>query len=200
MIRWTHAGISPAATAVLWSESVAAEVVVFLFLGPRLLRAVTPAGAMAAAAFCGVVRWGVLAQTVDAIALALVQPLHGFTFALLHLAAMRIMSETVPRDLAATAPAVYGLVAVGGATAILILALGVVVRAFRGGRFLVYGNALRGGIPHYLAAAAGVRWRNVASFGAGFNVRVTDIQEQQGGLKGVAFGRAGLLVAWRSPF
>src|SRR5438094_16518 len=57
VIRWTHAGISPAATGVLWSESVAAEVLVFLFLGPRLLRAVTPAGAMAVAAFCGVVRW-----------------------------------------------------------------------------------------------------------------------------------------------
>src|SRR5436190_653466 len=83
-----------------------------------------PAGAMAAAAFCGVVRWGVLAQTVDVLALGLVQPLHGFTFALLHLAAMRIIGDTVPRDLAATAQAVYGLVAVGGATAVLILVSG----------------------------------------------------------------------------
>jgi PPP family 3-phenylpropionic acid transporter len=124
VIRWTHAGISPAAIGVLWSESVAAEVIVFLFLGPRLLRAVTPAGAMAAAAFCGVVRWGVLAQTVDVLALGLVQPLHGFTFALLHLAAMRIIGDTVPRELAATAQAVYGLVAVGGATAVLILVSG----------------------------------------------------------------------------
>jgi MFS transporter, PPP family, 3-phenylpropionic acid transporter len=124
VIRWTHAGISPAATGVLWSESVAAEVLVFLFLGPRLLRAVTPAGAMAVAAFCGVVRWGVLAQTVDVIALGLVQPLHGFTFALLHLAAMRIIGDTVPRELAATAQAVYGLVAVGGTTAVLILVSG----------------------------------------------------------------------------
>jgi PPP family 3-phenylpropionic acid transporter len=124
VIRWTHAGISPAAIGVLWSESVAAEVVVFLFLGPRLLRAVTPAGAMAAAAFWGLVRWGVLAQTVDVLALGLVQPLHGFTFALLHLVAMRIIGDTVPRQLAATAQAVYGLVAVGGATAVLILVSG----------------------------------------------------------------------------
>src|SRR5262249_6192246 len=29
-------------------------------------------------------RWGVLAQTTEVAALALVQPLHGFTFALLH--------------------------------------------------------------------------------------------------------------------
>src|SRR6266576_2263899 len=38
VIRWTQAGISPAIISVLWSESVAAEVLVFLFLGPKLLR------------------------------------------------------------------------------------------------------------------------------------------------------------------
>jgi MFS transporter, PPP family, 3-phenylpropionic acid transporter len=119
-----EAASHPAATGLLWSESVAAEVLVFFFLGPRLLRALSPAGALAVAAFCGVVRWAVLALTVDVLALGLVQPLHGFTFALVHLAAMRIIGDTVPRDLAATAQAVYGLVAVGGATAVLLLLSG----------------------------------------------------------------------------
>jgi MFS family permease len=50
--------------------------------------------------------------------------LHGFTFALLHLASMRIITDTVPRALAATAQAVYGLVGVGGATAALMLLSG----------------------------------------------------------------------------
>ena len=124
VIRWTQAGISSATVGVLWAESVAAEVVVFLFLGPRLLRAVTPTVALAVAASCGLVRWAVMAQTVDVAALALVQPLHGFTFALLHLASMRIIADTVPRVLAATAQAVYGLVGVGGATAVLTLLSG----------------------------------------------------------------------------
>jgi MFS transporter, PPP family, 3-phenylpropionic acid transporter len=84
VIRWTQAGISASSTAVLWSESVAAEVLVFLFLGPRILRAFTPTVALAVAAFCGLVRWAVMAQTVDVAALALIQPLHGFTFALLY--------------------------------------------------------------------------------------------------------------------
>jgi MFS transporter, PPP family, 3-phenylpropionic acid transporter len=44
VIRWMQAKISPAATGVLWSESVAAEVIVFFFLGPWLLRALSPAG------------------------------------------------------------------------------------------------------------------------------------------------------------
>jgi PPP family 3-phenylpropionic acid transporter len=124
VIRWTQAGISPATVGVLWSVSVVAEVLVFLFLGPRLLRAVTPTIALAVAASCGLVRWAVIAQTADVAALALIQPLHGFTFALLHLASMRIITDTVPRALAATAQAVYGLVGVGGATAVLILLSG----------------------------------------------------------------------------
>jgi PPP family 3-phenylpropionic acid transporter len=124
VIRWTQAGVSPSITGVLWSESVAAEVLVFLFLGPRILRSFTPTVALAVAAFCGLVRWAVMAQTVDVAALVLVQPLHGFTFALLYLASMRIIADTVPRALAATAQAVYGLVGVGGATALLMLLSG----------------------------------------------------------------------------
>jgi PPP family 3-phenylpropionic acid transporter len=124
VIHWTQAGINPATTSVLWSESVAAEVVVFLFLGPGLLRAFTPSVALMVAAACGVVRWAVMAQTAHVAALALVQPLHGFTFALLYLASMRIITDTVPRALAATAQAFYGLVGVGGATAVLTLLSG----------------------------------------------------------------------------
>ena len=124
VIRWTEAGITPATTAALWSESVAAEVLVFLFAGPRLLGLLNPAGALAVAASCGLVRWGVMAQSADVAALALVQPLHGFTFALLHLACMRVIADTVPRGLAGTAQTVYGLVGVGGATAVLTVLSG----------------------------------------------------------------------------
>jgi MFS transporter, PPP family, 3-phenylpropionic acid transporter len=124
VISWTRAGISPAIAGVLWAESVAAEVLVFLFLGPRLLRAIPSSGALALAAVCGAVRWGVLAQTADVLALGATQILHGATFALLHLAVMRIIADAVPRQLAATAQAVYGLVGVGGATAVLILLSG----------------------------------------------------------------------------
>ncbi len=46
------------------------------------------------------------------------------SFALLHLASMRIITETVPSALAGTAQAVYGLVGVGGAMAILTILSG----------------------------------------------------------------------------
>jgi MFS transporter, PPP family, 3-phenylpropionic acid transporter len=124
VIRWSEAGISPATIGLLWSESVAGEALVFLLIGPTLLRVLNLTGALALAAFCGLVRWGVMAQTTEVAALALVQPLHGFTFALLHLASMRIVTDTVPSALAGTAQAVYGLVGVGGATAVFIVLSG----------------------------------------------------------------------------
>jgi PPP family 3-phenylpropionic acid transporter len=124
VIRWREAGIRPATIALLWSESVAAEVLIFLLIGPPLLRVLKPTGALSCAALCGLLRWGVMAQTTELAALALVQPLHGFTFALLHLASMRLITGTVPPALAGTAQAVYGLVGVGGATAVLMILSG----------------------------------------------------------------------------
>lgn len=118
------AGVSPQTIGVLWSLSVAAEVVVFFFLGPWLLRRLTPVGAVALAATAGAARWLVAAFTTDIVALSLIQPLHGVTFALLHLACMRLLAQSVPDALAATAQAIYGTVGVGAATALLTLLSG----------------------------------------------------------------------------
>ena len=124
VIRWTAAGISPVTASFLWSESVASEVLVFFVIGPALVTWLTPAGALAVAAVAGMMRWAVAAQTVDVIALSLVQPLHGITFALLHLACMRLIARTVPQGLEGTAQAIYGTVGVGSAIALLTLVSG----------------------------------------------------------------------------
>jgi PPP family 3-phenylpropionic acid transporter len=126
VIRWSAAGISPATASVLWSESVAAEVVVFFFIGPALLRRLGPAGAMALAAAAGTLRWAVMAESADVVALALMQPLHGLTFALFHLACMRLLAGIVPPGLAATAQAIYGTLAIGAATTVLTLLSGLI--------------------------------------------------------------------------
>ena len=123
VIRWSGAGITPAMASALWSESVAAEVVVFFLIGPPLLTRLRPAGVLAIAAAAGVVRWVAMAASTSVIALALVQPLHGLTFAALHLACMRVIAAIVPERLAATAQAMYALGA-GATTALLILASG----------------------------------------------------------------------------
>jgi PPP family 3-phenylpropionic acid transporter len=53
-----------------------------------------------------------------------VQPLHGITFALLHLACMRLLARTVPQGLEGTAQAIYGTVGIGAAAALLTLVSG----------------------------------------------------------------------------
>jgi PPP family 3-phenylpropionic acid transporter len=56
VIRWRDAGISTGTASLLWSESVIAEVVVFILIGPPLLRRFGPANAAMLAAGAGVVR------------------------------------------------------------------------------------------------------------------------------------------------
>src|SRR5437763_99097 len=124
VIRWRAAGVSPAMASVLWSEAVAAEVLVFFLIGPALVTWLTPAGALAVAALAGLLRWTVMAQSAAVLALALVQPLHGLTFALLHLACMRLLAQIVPPGLEGTAQALYGTVGIGAATACLTLVSG----------------------------------------------------------------------------
>jgi len=123
VIRWSAAGITPTAASALWSMSVAAEVVVFFFIGPPLVRRSGPAAVVALAAAAGILRWIAMASSTSVLVLALVQPLHGLTFAALHLACMRVIAAIVPPHLAATAQAMYALGA-GVTTALLTLASG----------------------------------------------------------------------------
>ena len=123
-VRWEDGGIGPGAAGLLWSEGVLAEVVVFVVVGPTLLRWLGPAGSAALAASAGIVRWSVTAVAVWLPAMALVEPLHGLTFALLHLACMRMLSVVAPPALAATVQGIYGGVAVGTMTAIMTLLSG----------------------------------------------------------------------------
>ena len=137
VIRWQAAGIDLSIVGLLWSKSVLSEVVVFLLIGPRLVRRFGPGGACALAAGAGVIRWTVVAFTTSPVLLGLVQPLHGLTFALLHLACMRLIVQVVPIRLAATAQSIYGTLCVGLATALLTLASGLLYERMGGHAFLV---------------------------------------------------------------
>jgi MFS transporter, PPP family, 3-phenylpropionic acid transporter len=121
VIRWSDAGIGAPAISLLWSEAVAAEVIVFFLVGPALLDHVGPRGAAVLAAAAGIMRWSVAGATTSVAWLSTVQPLHGLTFALLHLACMRMMAGLVPSDAAATAQAVYAFGSGVVTTAITLL-------------------------------------------------------------------------------
>jgi PPP family 3-phenylpropionic acid transporter len=153
VIRWSAAGITPAMASVLWSESVAAEVVVFFLVGPALVTRLGAAGAVALAATAGVLRWVVMALTTDVMALALVQPLHGLTFAALHLACMRLLPTIVPQHLAATAQAMYALGA-GATTALLTLASGRLYASLGPHGFLVMALLCAAALPLSLGLRA----------------------------------------------
>lgn len=135
VIRWGAAGITPAVASVLWSEAVAAEVVVFFVVGPALLSRLHPAAMVSVAAAAGVVRWVAMASSSSAMVLVVVQPLHGLTFAALHLACMRLIPAIVPVGLAATGQALYAFSA-GATTALLTLASGWIYAKFSAQGFL----------------------------------------------------------------
>jgi MFS transporter, PPP family, 3-phenylpropionic acid transporter len=118
MIAWQTAQITSPVASVLWSEQVLAEVLVFLYAGPRLLQVLSPTSAMALAATAAAFRWAVLGESSNILAVACVEPLHGITFALLHLACMRIIVVVTPANLAATAQSIYAA-AIGSCSAAL---------------------------------------------------------------------------------
>ena len=160
VINWRAAGVSSGIASLLWSESVASEVLVFFVFGPWLLNRLGPSRAAALAAAAGVLRWTVMGFTTEVVGLALVEPLHGFTFALLHLVGMHLIGTTVPLRLTATAQAIYGTVAVGAATAFLTFAAGWLYEWWGGAAFWVMALLCVAAIPLTPALApcnAGVR-------------------------------------------
>jgi PPP family 3-phenylpropionic acid transporter len=135
VIRWRKAGMSSGQASSLWAISVAAEVVVFVFLGRWMLQRLGPKQAMMLAAGAGIVRWSTAALTARFALMALVEPLHGFTFALLHLACMAFIGKVVPRNLAATAQAFYATIAMGATSALATLFSGSLYGHFGAGGF-----------------------------------------------------------------
>jgi PPP family 3-phenylpropionic acid transporter len=136
VIRWRGAGIDFVTISMLWSESVFAEVIVFVLIGPWLIKRIGVNGAMMLAVGAGVLRWSVAAFTTWPLILACIQPLHGLTFALFHLAAIQLIVAIVPVRLAATAQAIYGTFCVGLVIAVVTFASGFLYARFGGLAFL----------------------------------------------------------------
>jgi MFS transporter, PPP family, 3-phenylpropionic acid transporter len=135
VIRWSDAGLSTSVISVLWSEAVAAEVIVFLLIGPMVLDRAGVRWAAALVAVAGIVRWSLMGLTNSVLLLSVLQPLHGFTFALLHLACMRVIASIVPPGVAATAQAFYAFGA-GLVTATLTSLSGILYAAYGGAAFI----------------------------------------------------------------
>ncbi|MCK1677499.1 MFS transporter [Bradyrhizobium sp. 150] len=135
VIRWSDSGLAPSTISFLWAEAVLAEVFVFLLVGPAMLDRFGARAAAVLAAAAGVVRWCVAGLTSSVLLLAMIQPLHGLTFALLHLACMRLMRAVVPITIAATAQSVYAFGS-GLVSTLLTLVSGALYEAYAGAAFI----------------------------------------------------------------
>ena len=147
VIHWRASGIGSVAISTLLAEAVVSEIVVFLLLGPLILQLLGPAPCLTIAAMAGVIRWAVFATTTDVGVLAAVEPLHGLTFALLHLACMRIIAVSVPERMSATAQSVYGTLFLGIASATLTLASGSLYGRFGAPAFWLMSLLCAGALP-----------------------------------------------------
>ena len=157
VIQWQDAGIGAGTIGLLWSESVLSEVGVFLLLGPLLLARAGPVVALVIGACAGIVRWGVLALTSSVGVLAGTQLLHGLTFALVHLACVRLIADLCPPRLAATAQSLYGTLALGLASAILTFVSGILYQHRGAGAFWLMSLLCVAAIPVALSLAGARR-------------------------------------------
>ena len=121
-LLWRQAGISDGVIGLLIAEGILAEVALFLW-GRRLVARLGPAGLTAVAAVACAVRWTATALTLDVGVLAVVQLLHGVTFAFQHLSAMGVLMRVAPGR-AGTAQAVLSAVGFSLATAVVVWVTG----------------------------------------------------------------------------
>ena len=90
----------------------------------------------------------------------IVEALHGLTFALLHLASMRLIADRIPQHLAATALTLYGTAGIGVATVLATLVSGPLYAAFGAHGFWAMAALCAAALP----VASTLRERSGASF------------------------------------
>jgi PPP family 3-phenylpropionic acid transporter len=89
-LHWQRAGLGTGFIGMLWGLGVVSEVLLFLY-GQRFVLRLGVRGLVMLAAGAGILRWCVLAVTVEPAWLIPVQTLHGATFGAMHLATMQAL-------------------------------------------------------------------------------------------------------------
>jgi len=133
-VHWLAHGHDATIVGLLWAEGVVIEILVFLLARRYAERIGTVRLALLAAA-AGILRWGILAETVWLPALALSCALHGLTFGAMHLGSMRFVQEHVPAVRAATGQTLLSALGVGAWMMAASLASGPLYAAFAGHAF-----------------------------------------------------------------
>ena len=104
-LHWQSLGYSNTIIGSLWALGVIAEIILFAY-SARSLRWLRPTGLLALAAAAGAIRWTAMAFDPPLAVQFVLQLLHAFTFAAVHLAGVTLIANNAPRRLAGTAQSV----------------------------------------------------------------------------------------------
>ncbi|PKF62007.1 3-phenylpropionate MFS transporter [Psychromonas sp. psych-6C06] len=134
-IYWDSLGIAGNIIAWLWVIAVLAEILILRF-NVRLFSKWTIKQMLLLGLVGGILRWSVIAMTDNVYLLAVVQTLHGLTFAVTHLAAIRYISKQESSQLVAY-QSLYSGVALGLLMALFTFISGMTYDALQGNLFLL---------------------------------------------------------------
>lgn len=148
-LHWQAAGLSPGLIGALWAAGVVAEVALFWW-GRGLVSRLGPMGLCLVAAAAGVLRWGVVAVTVDPWLLFPAQILHAATFGMQHLATMAVLGRAVPPAQAGMAQTLHAALGTGLWMGVFTLACGPLYAAAGGGGFWAMAALCAAAVPAVL--------------------------------------------------
>ncbi|WP_406663041.1 3-phenylpropionate MFS transporter [Gallaecimonas sp. GXIMD1310] len=135
-IYWQQQGLSAGVIGALWSWGVVVEVAVFYFA--RRLFSQTPAATLLALGACAVmVRWTGTSYATALWQLIALQALHGMTFTVSHLGAIRFISKELPQAHAVGSQALYSAFALSLAVALMMLLCGALFASWGSHIFLL---------------------------------------------------------------
>jgi PPP family 3-phenylpropionic acid transporter len=116
-IYWKGVGHPENIIGYLWSLGVISEIVLFA-LSKRLFAGWTMRSMFLVASLGVVLRWTMTATTTDLWALAFIQMLHGVTFGIAHIAAIRYI-QSVPENRMVPLQALYNAIPLGAVMALM---------------------------------------------------------------------------------
>ena len=115
-LHWQTQGYNPSWFGALWAIGLITEIALF-FWSSDAIRRIGATELMMLGPALAVFRWIVMAFDPPLAILIPLQVLHGLTFGASHLGAMHVLTRIAPVDRAATAQALYALVATVGVVA-----------------------------------------------------------------------------------
>ncbi|WP_375057552.1 3-phenylpropionate MFS transporter [Zobellella sp. DQSA1] len=140
-LYWQQQGYSTAVIGYLWGLGVLAEIGVFA-MNKRWFERLSARHLLLAGAACALLRWALLGSTTELGGLVVAQLLHGGSFCLSHLGAIRYISRDLDGPAVIGGQALYAALPMGLAVALLLVLSGQLYPLLGGQTFWLMGGAV----------------------------------------------------------